>query len=48
MKEFDRRILRDGAFVDGEDVLAEVYASRDFQAGVKAFLAHEDIEWEGR
>ncbi len=48
MKEFDRRILRDGAFVDGEDVLAEVYASRDFQAGVKAFLAHEDVEWEGR
>jgi enoyl-CoA hydratase/carnithine racemase len=48
LKEFDRRILRDGPAAESEDVLADVYGSRDFQAGVKAFLAHEDIEWEGR
>jgi enoyl-CoA hydratase len=48
LKEVERRILRDGAAADADDVLASVYASRDFQAGVAGFLNHERIEWEGR
>ncbi|ADB32644.1 Enoyl-CoA hydratase/isomerase [Kribbella flavida DSM 17836] len=48
LKEFERRILRDGPAAEADDLLAEVYGSRDFRAGVQAFLAHEPIEWEGR
>jgi enoyl-CoA hydratase/carnithine racemase len=48
LKEIDRRILRDGPGTNADDVLAAVYGSRDFRAGVAAFLEHRKIEWEGR
>ncbi|MFI5695040.1 enoyl-CoA hydratase [Kribbella sp. NPDC051586] len=48
LKEIERRVLRDGATADADDVLSAVYGSRDFQAGVAAFLNHERAGWEGR
>ncbi|HEY0616866.1 MAG TPA: enoyl-CoA hydratase [Kribbella sp.] len=48
LKEVERRILHDGPGADADDVLAGVYGSRDFRAGVAGFLAHRAIEWEGR
>jgi enoyl-CoA hydratase len=48
LKEIERRVLRDGAAAEADDVLASVYGSRDFQAGVAGFLNHERVEWEGR
>jgi enoyl-CoA hydratase len=48
LKEIERRVLRDGADAEADDVLASVYGSRDFQAGVAAFLNHDRVEWEGR
>jgi enoyl-CoA hydratase/carnithine racemase len=48
LKEIERRVLRDGAGAAADDVLASVYGSHDFQAGVAAFLSHERVEWEGR
>jgi enoyl-CoA hydratase len=32
----------------GEDLIRRAYGSRDFQQGVRAFLAKEDPRWEGR
>jgi enoyl-CoA hydratase len=48
LKEVERRVLRDGLDAEADDVLATVYGSRDFQAGVAAFLNHDRFEWEGR
>jgi enoyl-CoA hydratase len=48
LKEIERRVLRDGADAAADDVLASVYGSHDFRAGVAAFLKHVRIEWEGR
>lgn len=48
LKEIERRVLRDGADAEADDVLASVYGSQDFRAGVTAFLSHERVEWEGR
>ncbi|TDD29537.1 enoyl-CoA hydratase [Kribbella turkmenica] len=48
LKEIERRVLRDGAAAEADDVLAAVYGSRDFQAGVAAFLSKQRAEWEGR
>ena len=48
LKEVERRVLRDGAGANADDVLSAVYGSRDFHAGVAAFLSHEAVEWEGR
>ncbi|WP_433157227.1 enoyl-CoA hydratase [Kribbella sp. CA-247076] len=48
LKEIERRVLRDGPDAEADDVLATVYGSRDFQAGVAAFLNKQRAEWEGR
>jgi len=48
LKEIERRVLRDGAAAEADDVLASVYGSHDFRAGVAAFLEHRPVEWEGR
>jgi enoyl-CoA hydratase/carnithine racemase len=48
LKEIERRVLADGAGADADDVLAAVYGSRDFRAGVAGFLDHQPVEWEGR
>jgi enoyl-CoA hydratase/carnithine racemase len=48
LKEIERRILRDGPGANADDVLAAVYGSRDFRAGVAGFLDHQPVEWEGR
>ena len=48
LKEVERRIDRDGPGAEADDVLAAVYGSRDFRAGVAAFLEHRQAEWEGR
>jgi enoyl-CoA hydratase/carnithine racemase len=48
LKEIERRVLRDGADAAADDVLATVYGSHDFRAGVAAFLRHERVDWEGR
>ncbi|MEV5961239.1 enoyl-CoA hydratase [Kribbella sp. NPDC051952] len=48
LKEIERRVARDGADAEADDILATVYGSRDFQAGVAAFLNHDRAEWEGR
>lgn len=46
-KEALRR-LRVGALPDGADIIAEVYGSDDFKAGVRAFVAKQRAEWTGR
>ncbi|MDX6260418.1 MAG: hypothetical protein QOH84_2106, partial [Kribbellaceae bacterium] len=48
LKEVERRLDRDGPAAEADDVLAAVYASNDFQAGVAAFLDHRKPDWEGR
>lgn len=48
-KEAVARVLaRSRAGADDADLLRVVYGSRDFQAGVRAFLAKETPKWEGR
>jgi enoyl-CoA hydratase/carnithine racemase len=44
----DRVMARARPGEDDADLLRVVYGSRDFQAGVRAFLAKEPPEWEGR
>ncbi|MFC7331043.1 enoyl-CoA hydratase/isomerase family protein [Marinactinospora rubrisoli] len=46
-KEAVRR-LRRAALPDGDDIVARVFGSQDFAAGVRAFLAKERPEWQGR
>ncbi|GLZ08152.1 enoyl-CoA hydratase [Actinomadura sp. NBRC 104412] len=45
-KEVQRR-LRHSNVPDGRDIIATVYGSRDFQAGVEAFLAGTRPRWTG-
>ncbi|TDU84266.1 enoyl-CoA hydratase/carnithine racemase [Kribbella voronezhensis] len=47
LKEIERRVLAEGANAAADDVLAAVYGSRDFRAGVAGFLEHQPVEWEG-
>lgn len=46
-KESIRR-LRIAALPEGEDLVRLTYASEDFKAGVRAFLAKETPRWRGR
>ena len=46
VKEAMRRVLSAG-LPDGDDLVAECYGSRDFKAGVEAFLAKEKPVWRG-
>jgi enoyl-CoA hydratase len=46
-KEALRR-LRDAALPDGDDLVAETYASADFRNAVAAFLEKRPAEWTGR
>jgi enoyl-CoA hydratase len=46
-KEAVRR-LRTGAMPDGADIVAEIYGSDDFKAGVRAFVDKQRAEWTGR
>jgi enoyl-CoA hydratase len=48
LKEIERRIDEHGPGAEADDVLAAVYGSRDFHAGVAAFLEHRKPDWEGR
>jgi len=45
-KEAMRRVISAG-LPDGDDLVAECYGSRDFKAGVEAFLAKEKPVWKG-
>ncbi len=47
-KEMIRRIVHDVADRDDADVIAEVYASEDFKAGVRAFIDKTRPDWQGR
>lgn len=46
-KESVRR-LRRAAVPDGADIVARVFGSEDFRAGVAAFLAKQPPQWKGR
>jgi enoyl-CoA hydratase len=46
-KEAVRRVTAVAA-ADGDDLVRQVYGSADFRRGVRAFLAKERPEWEGR
>lgn len=47
-KEVLRRLHAAAGTVDADDVVAEVYGSRDFAAGVAAFGSKATAAWEGR
>ncbi len=40
--------LRRANLPDGDDLVREVFGSEDFRAGVRAFVAREQITWRGR
>lgn len=40
--------LRTAGMPDGDDIVAGVFSSADFQAGIRAFLAKEPPHWTGR
>jgi enoyl-CoA hydratase/carnithine racemase len=40
--------LRRAALPDGDDLVREVFGSEDFRAGVRAFVAREQVTWRGR
>ena len=46
-KEAVRR-LRTASLPDGADIVAAVYGSDDFKAGVRAFVGKQRAEWKGR
>ena len=46
-KEMVRRIVQDEAN-DGADLIATIYGSEDFKAGVKAFVGKAKPEWRGQ
>ncbi|GAA3732145.1 enoyl-CoA hydratase/carnithine racemase [Spinactinospora alkalitolerans] len=46
-KEAVRR-MRTAALPDGDDIVAGVFASEDFAAGVRGFLTKETTHWTGR
>jgi enoyl-CoA hydratase/carnithine racemase len=40
--------LRRASLPDGDDLVREVFGSEDFRAGVRAFVAREQVTWRGR
>lgn len=40
--------LRRAALPEGDDLVREVFGSEDFRAGVRAFVAREQVTWRGR
>ena len=40
--------LRRATLPDGDDLVREVFGSEDFRAGVRAFVAREQVTWSGR
>ncbi len=40
--------LRRASLPDGDDLVHEVFGSEDFRAGVRAFVAREQVTWRGR
>ena len=40
--------LRRAALPDGDDLVRGVFGSEDFRAGVRAFVAREQVTWRGR
>jgi enoyl-CoA hydratase len=40
--------LRRATLPDGDDLVREVFGSEDFRAGVRAFVAREQVTWGGR
>jgi enoyl-CoA hydratase/carnithine racemase len=40
--------LRRANLPDGDDLVREVFGSDDFRAGVRAFVAREQVTWRGR
>jgi enoyl-CoA hydratase len=40
--------LRRARLPDGDDLVREVFGSDDFRAGVRAFVAREQVTWRGR
>ena len=40
--------LRRATLPDGDDLVREVFGSEDFRAGVRAFVAREQVTWRGR
>ena len=40
--------LRRAALPDGDDLVRAVFGSEDFRAGVRAFVAREQVTWRGR
>jgi enoyl-CoA hydratase len=40
--------LRRAGLPDGDDLVREVFGSEDFRAGVRAFVAREQVTWRGR
>lgn len=47
-KRLLRRVLYSPAAGEGDDVLREIYGSRDFREGVNAFREKRPPSWEGR
>jgi enoyl-CoA hydratase/carnithine racemase len=47
-KEAMRRLREAAREVEGDDLVALCFTSRDFREGVESFLAKRAPEWEGR